>query len=326
MALSIGKMRGLSQCSTDRGIFTILALDHRGNLRRLLNPEDPASVSYAAMVDFKREVVANLSPHASAVLVDPEISAASVVAQRALPGRTGLLLALEATGYQGGPTKRASQVLPGWGVDKIRRMGASGVKLLVYFHPDSEIAGQQEALITQVAEDCRKYDLPLFLEPLSYSLDPERKKLPPDELRQVVVETARILTKLGIDILKAEFPVDTGEQPDEAVWFEACQELTLASQVPWALLSAGVDFETYLHQVVVACRAGASGVLAGRAVWKEAAELQGNDRGYFLRTQAAERMRRLAGLCDALGKPWTEGYSLFEPLPEDWYAQYPGLE
>lgn len=318
--LSIGKRRGLAQCSTPRGTIAVLALDHRGNLRQALNPQNPQAVSYDEMVTFKQQVVAALAPVSSAVLLDPEMGAAPMVATDALPGRTGLLVAVEATGYTGDPNARLSRVLPGWSVGKIRRMGASGVKLLVYYHPEAPIASHQEELTSQIAEACARFDIPLFVEPLSYSLDPA-KKLSSAEKRQIVIETAKRLTPLGIDILKAEFPVDVKEEKDEQVWAEACAELDAASQVPWTLLSAGVDYDTYMHQVAIACRAGASGVLAGRAVWKEATDLQGSARMDFLRTTAVERMTRLYALCDALGKPWTEHYAPGS-TPENWYSSY----
>jgi tagatose 1,6-diphosphate aldolase len=318
--LSIGKRRGLAQCSTPRGTFAVLALDHRGNLRQALNPQNPQAVNYSEMVTFKHQVVAALGPASSAVLLDPETGAAPMVAADALPGRTGLLVAVEATGYTGDPNARLSRVQPGWSVSKIRRMGANGVKLLVYYHPEAPITSHQEELTAQVAEACARFDIPLFLEPLAYSLDPA-KKLSSAERRQIVIETAKRLTPLGIDILKAEFPVDVKEETDEQVWAQACAELNAASQVPWTLLSAGVDYDTYLRQVTIACQAGASGVLAGRAVWKEATELQGPARLDFLRTTAAERMARLYALCDALGKPWTEHYTA-EEAPENWYSSY----
>jgi tagatose-1,6-bisphosphate aldolase len=204
-------------------------------------------------------------------------------------------------------------------------MGASGVKLLVYYHPESDQARHQEDLVSQVAEDCLKYDLPLFVEPLSYSLDPGKKKLSSAERRQIVIETARRLTPLGMDILKAEFPVDVKEETAQGVWAAACVELTEASKVPWTLLSAGVDFDTFMRQVMVACQSGASGVLAGRAVWKEATELDGPERVEFLRTTAAGRMARLTALCDGLANPWTKFYTA-DPAPEDWYPNYPDLD
>ena len=322
---STGKLRRLQRCATGRGVFSILAIDHRNNLRRALNPADPAAVSDEALVAFKQAVVAALAPAASAVLVDPEYGAAPVIAAGVLPGATGLILALERTGYTGERTARVSGLLPGWDAQRAVRSGADGVKLLVYYHPDAPTAPQIEALVRQVAASCQEAEIPLFLEPLSYSLDPAQPRLAPQERRRVVVETACRLTAIpGVDVLKAEFPLDSGDAPrrgyeqvgdaprrggermeavpDEAVWLEACRELSEASQVPWVLLSGGADFQTYLHQAAAAARAGASGVAVGRAVWQEATELPPERRAEFLSTIARERMSRVTALCQALAK------------------------
>jgi tagatose-1,6-bisphosphate aldolase len=160
-----------------------------------------------------------------------------------------------------------------------------------------------------------------MLEPLSYSPDPSRKKLSPAERRWVVVETARRLVVPGVDILKAEFPLDIAAEPDEARWAEACAELTAASAAPWVLLSASVDYETYLRQVTVACQAGASGVAVGRAVWKEAVGLTGEARSAFLRGPARERMVRITALCDALARPWSDIFTAPE-VDATWSANY----
>ncbi len=130
--------------------------------------------------------------------------------------------------------------------------------------------------------------------------------------------TARRLVPLGADILKAEFPVDVSAEPDENVWRDACEELTDTSEVPWVLLSAGVSYDTFLKQVRVACKAGASGVMAGRAVWKEAVTLDIVARNNFLKNIGYERMRRLRSLCEALGRPFTEVYDSPE-LSYNWY-------
>src|SRR5690606_29064096 len=122
MSPSIGKIRRLQQCATATGQFIILALDHRGNLRRALRPGDPESVTYAEMVSFKQEVSAALSPVATAILLDPVYGAAQSVAAGAVSGRSGLAVAVEETGYTGEPAARKSQVLPGWSVEKIARM------------------------------------------------------------------------------------------------------------------------------------------------------------------------------------------------------------
>ena len=320
---SIGKIRRLQQCATPAGKFVMLALDHRNNLRRSLNPADPDSVTYGQIVAFKQQVAAELAPRTTAILLDPEFGAAQCIAADVIPGQVGLLVTVEATGYSDEPTARRSQILPGWSVAKVARMGGAGVKLLIYYHPEARNAAEQEALVYEIGQVCQAYDIPLFLEPLSFSIDPAVKKLPPAERRAVVLETARRLTPAGVDVLKAEFPLDVAAEPDEAGWAEACAELSAASAVPGVLLSAGVTFAQFERQTAVACRNGASGVLVGRAVWQEAADLPAAERGAFLRITAAERMQRLTDIISAYARPWTDMYpNLPESIDEDWYKQY----
>jgi tagatose 1,6-diphosphate aldolase len=312
--ISIGKLRGLQQISSKRGMITALALDHRQNLRKA----NPVFVNDEELSHFKLDVVSALASEATAVLLDPELSAAQAIAQYAIPKGIGLVVALESTGYSGDATARHAQIIPGWSVEKARRMGASAVKLLVYYHPDSSTSNEIESFIEQVAEDCAKHDLVLMLEPLSYSLD-ENRKLTSEQKRYVVVETARRLTPLNVDILKAEFPLDLTEK-DQNTWKDACEEITTVSSVPWILLSAAVDYETYLHQVIVACGAGASGIAVGRAVWQEAVSMTGRERNEFLSQVARQRLARLTSLCEALAKPYTEFYTADAPF--DWYKTY----
>ena len=313
-SISIGKLRGLQQISSAHGTFTALALDHRQNLRKA----NPAFVTDAELSRFKVEVTTALAKHATAVLLDPEVSAAQAIAQRAIPNSVGLVVAVESTGYTGDATARQAQVIPGWSVEKAKRLGASAIKLLVYYHPDSATASEIEEFTAKIAEDCKKHDLVLMLEPLSYSLD-EGKKLTSEEKRYVVVETARRLTRLGVYILKAEFPLDLNDM-DESKWLAACMEISSASIPPWILLSAAVEYEVFLRQVTVACNAGASGIAVGRAVWKEAVTLDGDERMKFLRTTARDRMSRLTSLCQALAKPYTDFYQAEAPF--DWYQTY----
>lgn len=318
-SISIGKLHGIQQCTSPRGTFTCLALDHRQNLRSAFHPRLPASVSDADLSRFKLEVTAALADLSTAVLLDPEFSAAQAIAAHAIPKQTGLVVAVESTGYGGEPTARQSQILPGWSVEKAKRMGASMIKLLVYYHPDSPTAPGTEAFVLQVADECARCDLGFMLEPLSYSLDAV-KKLSSAEKRYVVTETARRLVVPGIDVLKAEFPLDITENPDESTWAAACAGISTASRAPWILLSAAVDFETYLRQVKSACRAGASGSAVGRAVWQEAVSLNGETRLAFLRTTGRERLARLTALCLELGKPVSDFYTADAPF--DWYKTY----
>lgn len=312
--LSIGKLRGLQACASPRGTFTCLALDHRQNLRKT----NPAFVADAELSRFKLEVTTELAPYATSVLLDPEVSAAQAIAAGKLPGDRAFVVAVESTGYGGEATARRGQVIPGWSVEKAKRMGASMIKLLVYYHPDSPTAAEAEAFAAQIAAECVKYDLGLMLEPLSYSLT--EAKLTSDEKRYVVVETARRLTPIpGVDVLKAEAPLATDDL-DEARLAAACAEVSAASVTPWILLSAAVTYETYQRQIIAACQAGASGIAVGRAVWQEAVQLNGQPRLDFLRNTARERLSCLNALCQALAKPYTDFYTAEAPF--DWYKNY----
>lgn len=312
--ISIGKLRGLQQISSQRGTFTALALDHRQNLRKA----NPAFVNNEELSRFKTDVTAALAHRSTAVLLDPEVSAAQAIAGRAIPNSVGLVVAVESTGYAGDATARQAQIIPGWSVEKAKRMGASAIKLLVYYHPDSPTASEIETFTKNIADECIKHDLVLMLEPLSYSLD-ESKKLSSEEKRYVVIESAKRLTPLGVDILKAEFPLDVTES-DKRAWKEACEEISSTSITPWILLSAAVDYETFVQQVVVACNAGASGIAVGRAVWKEAVTMNNAERINFLRTTGRQRISRLTSLCHALAKPYTDFYTADTPF--DWYKNY----
>ncbi|HEX9838788.1 MAG TPA: hypothetical protein VGA72_05550, partial [Anaerolineales bacterium] len=112
--ISIGKLRGLQQITSDRGTFTALALDHRQNLRKA----NPVFVSDEELSRFKLDVTAVLASRATAVLLDPEVSAAQAIAQHAIPKDVGLVVAVESTGYTGEATARQAQIIPGWSVGK----------------------------------------------------------------------------------------------------------------------------------------------------------------------------------------------------------------
>jgi tagatose 1,6-diphosphate aldolase len=312
--ISIGKYRGLQECTSSQGTFTCLALDHRQNLRKA----NPVFKEDAELSRFKLDVTSELAPYSTCVLLDPEVSAAQAIAAGKLPGEKAFVVAVESTGYTGDATARRAQVIPGWSVEKAKRMGASMIKLLVYFHPDSPTARETEAFTMAIAAECLRHDLGLMLEPLSYSLT--ESKLTSEEKRHVVVETARRLTAIpGVDVLKAELPLDTSDN-DPGHLSAACAEVSAASQSPWILLSAAVSFEAYQQQIVAACQAGASGIAVGRAVWQETVTMEPPARLEFLRTTARERITRLNALCVALARPWTDFYT--SEAPFDWYLHY----
>jgi tagatose 1,6-diphosphate aldolase len=316
--LTVGKLRGLAQCSDRRGTLSVLALDHRNNLRKELRPEAPEQVDDRELMAFKGEAVTALAEAATAVLLDPEFGAAHSIASGSMPGDRGLMVAVERTGYGSDPHARESQVLAGWSVAKARRMGASAAKLLVYYHPAASTAGRIEELVREVARECAREDLLLVLEPLVYNPERGAGPLSAQARQQAILEAARRLAGPGVDVLKAEFPAATA---DEAEWLAACQQLSAATTAPWILLSAAVDFETFLRQTDAACRAGASGVAVGRAVWSEATRLAGQARTAFLRGEARRRMTAATQLCAERARSWRQLYAAPE-IDGQWFSRY----
>ncbi len=328
--LTIGKLRGLQQISTEQGFFTMTAMDHRASMQRMIQPITPNLVSAAMLTAYKRDLTAVLAPVSSAVLLDPIYGAAQVIASADLPRSTGLLVGIEASGYTTEGGARITEFLEHWSLEKIRRMGASAAKILVYYHPGlPEIAERQRAVTRRFIQECQDHDLPALVEPVAYpavsnDTDPEvfAQRKP-----SLVVRTARDLTKLGTDVLKAEFPTDPRFEHDQQKMLEACQELNAASSAPWILLSAGVDFNEFATQVRNACTAGASGFLAGRAVWQEAMQIESAlERRHWLESVARERVERLAEIVGEFGQPWWKKWAAtpqeLTTTSETWYATY----
>lgn len=328
--MTIGKIRGLQQIASPDGIFIMCAMDHRGSFQSMINPQNPEAVTAAEMTRRKLELCATLGKYASAVLLDPIFGAAQCLAGNVLPKTTGLLVSVEATGYEGGKEHRITRILDGWSVEKIKRMGASAVKILLYYRPDlAELAKQQLDVIRSVAADCQKYDIPFLVEPVTYAVGEETK----DKARfaaarpQLVVQTAKDITGLPIDVLKSEFPADVKFETKRAALEKYCRQLDEASRTPWVILSAGVDFETFCMQVEIACKAGASGFLGGRAIWQEVVEVKdAKQRVKWLSTIGADRVKKLAEIADKFGMPWYKKLGLtageLAAVTENWYREY----
>ncbi len=330
MNISIGKLRGLQQLADSKGMMTMCAIDHRGALKRALNKEHPEAVNYQDMVNFKLDLCQAVEPFASAILLDPEYGAGQAIAAGLIPGHKGLLVSAEKTGYTGERAARITELLPGWSVKKTKKIGASAVKLLIYFRPDvKDIASKQLDLVARLADQCIKEDIAFLVEPVTYpiSQDEGSSKKFAEIKPGLVIETARQVTSLPIDVLKAEFPADIKFEQDEGKLLKLCRELNNASMLPWVLLSAGVDFESFKKQVKIACKAGASGFLAGRALWQEGAQIRNRTkRMSFFQNTAAPRLKELAELADSYGKPWYSRMRAdnekFTLVTEDWYQSY----
>ena len=323
--LSLGKIRALQSASTERGVFTILAVDHRDAIRAMLNREHPEAVSARQLTDIKLSIVKMIGPLATAVLLDPVYSIGQAIAQRALSPKTVFLSAIEEQGYLGNPYGRQTTMLEGWGIEKAKMLGASGVKVLLFYHPQAgETTEMQEQLVTGLLTECSRFDIPMFLEPIIYSLDPNVSKDSAAfaaERPKIMVETVRRLGALKPDVLKLEFPVDCQYEKDETAWRDACAQLDETSSVPWTLLSGGEPFDLFQKQLMVACQNGCSGFLVGRALWQEAVYLQEDERDAFLRGQASERWQTLHTIAETYAHPWFERYGATD-VNEHWYKDY----
>ncbi len=308
MRISVGKLRGLQQISDDTGRFTMIAMDQRGSLQKMLHPENPKAATYAEMEAVKLGVTEALAPHASGYLLDPEFGVAPTINRFALPGRTGLLVALEQSGYEKKGNWRLTTLLDGWSVEKVKRLGASAAKLLIFFNPDAprEIVDHQVKVVQSVADECRRLDLTFVCEPMSYPVD-ESDEVFAHHKADTVIRTAEALSPLGIDVLKAEFPGDPKVTPNPDELQKSCERLSRAL-------------------VERACQGGASGFFAGRAIWKDAfrektlaAQME------YVRTQGVKNFQVLADLAHRYARPWWDFYGGKEKLQdhfEGWYVKY----
>jgi tagatose 1,6-diphosphate aldolase len=323
--LSPGKIRGLAATSSPDGIFKVLAIDHRDSMRVFLDPDNPQSISPSVLTDVKLGLLRELGNEATAVMLEPEYSAAQAIVARSLPGSLGFLAAVEAQGYLGDPTARQTTLLEGWSVAKAKRLGASGIKLLVLYRPDAgAVTEAQDRVIEGVIADCAQHDIPLFLEPLAYSIAPDMSTDSAEfaaKRRRIVIETVRRLGALGPDILKVQFPVDTRFESERKLWAEACVELDETAPVPWALLSGGDPYDLFLEQVRIACNSGASGFLVGRALWGEYVHVSADEQPRFMETVVRPRFEELSAVASTSGNDWAERYD-FPAIDERWFSTY----
>jgi tagatose 1,6-diphosphate aldolase len=229
--LSLGKYRGLQRASTPEGYFTILAMDHHDILRRALNPSAPETVTDEQMAAFKGQVVHAFAPETSGVLLDPVYGAAQAVSGAYLNG-AGLLVEMEKTGYKLKPLPLECELLPGWSVAKIKRMGADGVKLFFYYNPDGgALVAKHDTLLRQIVADCAVHDIPLYAEPIICAIG-EDDVTYTQKFSQRVIDSARRVAALGADVLKLEFPLPPEVLDDELLCHDWCAQLTAELDIP----------------------------------------------------------------------------------------------
>ncbi len=287
MTLSPGKQKGLAAVADRRGVIAALAIDQRSALRSLFSKasgQPPESVPADLIIRFKESVSRILTPHASAILLDPEFGLPAA-AQRAKGA--GLLLAYEKTGYDKSVRGRLPSLLEGFSVRRLQQAGGDGIKVLLYYSPFSttEINSIKHDWVERVGAECAAADAPFFLELVSYHDEMDEKgaefaRIKPDSVTRSIEEFCKPQYK--VDVLKVGVPVNMTfvESPaaaNSAVLYsskEAKAHFLRASEaatLPFIYLSEGVSNETFGFALELAAEAGArfSGVLCGRATWKD---------------------------------------------------------
>jgi tagatose 1,6-diphosphate aldolase len=295
-------------------------------------------------------LVRELEAGSSAMLLDPHYAFPGASAD--LARETGLLLTLEDSIFEETPTGRRSFTIPDWSVEKIKRTGADGVKLLAWYRPDAdaEIIAHQQRLVGSVGEACARYDLPFVFELLTYPFPGEEEYtgVEPaaiDRRARHVIESVETFADraFGVDLFKLESPIPPSAVPDPATGRAAemsravglFRDLAASAGRPWVVLSAGAAPDEFRNVLQHAYTAGASGFLAGRAIWWNACaehfpDWKAMETG--LRSKAAPYLEEVGLLTNARAKPWFahprfgEDGAVSDPGGPDFRSRYAGFE
>lgn len=327
--LNLGKTRGLRRLANESGHFTMVALDQRPPIANLVAARRgiaPADVSFADMVAVKRLLVDELHGPASAMLLDPNYAFPAALGR--LPARTGLVVTLEDHRFADTPGGRLSHSIRDWSVEKIKRAGGDGVKVLAWYRPDAsaEVIARQQAYVRQVGDECRRWDIPFVLELLVYPFAQAAGHTAdyveaPAKLPPLVLDSVREFARpaYGVDLFKLESPWPGAGLPDRdgsAAHQEAqrafdelgaiCRAARDGAGVPWVMLSAGVTGAQFLRVMGYAHAAGAHGFLAGRAIWWQALQAFPDLEACrtALREQGLQTLQQLAAQTAQQGHAW----------------------
>ncbi len=299
--MTTSELRGYQQICGPGGAVMVIACDQRGGIRQLLSPDKAAqaAVTDAMLGDIKADIVRHLAAHAPCVLLDPVCAVPRVVEEAALARDVALLIGLDASGYdigEGGHWR--SRLAPGITARRVRELGGTGGKLMVYLRSDHPDANAHNAsIIRQCVADFAAEDMLLVVEFLTYPLPGESPEEYKAKFPALIEGGSRLCLELGAKILKIPYPGTP----------EACANITkMAGNVPWAVLSAGVDHATFLGQVETCMAAGASGVIAGRSLWKDCVSLGAAQRKEWLTTRALPRLREIQALLARYPRPLSQ--------------------
>lgn len=305
-AASADRRRRLLRLGGAQGVVAGIAIDHRDSLRVMLERRGLAGMTAADLRALKLRLTRALAPAATAIMLDEELGG-EALDDGAVPGAVGLIMPLEAQGYEAVGDGRTTTLLDDFGPGDALRRGADACKVLLPYRVDHEpSAARQDALVQATAAACHAVGLPLVIEPVVYRWSTESPATFAGAYRGLVLEAVARLRPLGADLLKLPFPTLALAAEGDAAAIDACRALAEAcGETPWVLLGAGVDTPTFVEQVRIAGRAGASGFLAGRGIW-----------GAALSTDPDETERIAAAVCrPALEWCRTVAEQVARPLP-----------
>ena len=333
--LPLGKLWGMRRMATPEGHFTMVALDQRPPIANLVAAKRgiaAADVTFKDMVDVKRVIVDAVGGRASAVLFDPNYAFPAGLGT--LPAHTGLVVTLEDHRFDDTPGGRFSHSIRDWSVEKIKRTGADGVKVLAWYRPDAEpkVLEHQRRYVETIGRECRRHDIAYVLELLVYPFPKSAKHTTdyvesPEKMPELVIESVREFAKprYGVDLFKLESPLpgaslaarDGSETQRSAQrHFDDMGAVCREAGIPWVMLSAGVTPRQFVRVMEYAYAAGAHGFLAGRAIWLDAMQ------HFPDLAHCAEQLARdgkasldeLAALTRRAGHAWRADYSAFDRL------------
>jgi tagatose 1,6-diphosphate aldolase len=324
--LTPGKLAGMQAVSNDRGVIAAAAMDQRGSLQKALAKEKGGEVGDRDMEEFKSLVTEVLTPHASAILLDPEWG---IPASKRRAKNAGLLLAYEKTGYDKTGPGRLPDLLDLWSVRRLKENGADCVKILLYYSPldPKPINEQKHAWVERIGDECRANDIPFFLEFVGYEEGQDEKGLEFARKKpEIVAGSMAEFTKdrYGVDVMKVEVPVNMkfveGAKSfgGQAAYSkkEAMAAFRRAADVatkPFIYLSAGVSNAEFTESLALAAESGVkfAGVLCGRATWKEGIPVYAKQgAAAFQAWLANEGVKNINNVNEAL-KPATPWYSFY---------------
>jgi tagatose 1,6-diphosphate aldolase len=330
-----GKIKRLRALSNDRGIIAAAAMDQRGSLQKALAQSrgvDVKAITPAIMSEFKVAVSRALTPHASAILLDPEFG---LDAAGARAKTCGLLLAYELSGYDNTRPGRLPDLLPHVSVKRIVDWGADAVKILIYYTPfdTQDVNDVKHAFIERIGGECETYEIPFFLEFVGYDpkgadekgFDFARQK--PEIVKKSMEEFSKPQYK--VDVLKVEVPINADYVEGSAVFkgqkaysrdeaLKHFREAAAIASKPFIYLSAGVSNAQFIESLNMASEAGTdySGVLCGRATWKDGVPIYAKQGLKALEDWLAkEGIRNIEAVNAAVksAKPWYEKMGLAAP-------------